>query len=167
LEASGSGADDNRDEVVMGSAVTPRSETTLFRPGAGSVRPWKRRSRQALGSAPAAEVAPELTVEQRVGRAAWRGVLIGLVAMAALGTGLGLATGYDMIESLGLGAFAAIWGGPGFGGMLGAILAYVRAEQREGAHSVLAIEQQSKPRRVARYRPPRGWEQSLAERAMR
>jgi hypothetical protein len=33
-----------------------------------------------------------------------------------------------MVDSLGLGAFAGVWGGPGFGGMLGAILAYARAE---------------------------------------
>ena len=81
-----------------------------------------------------AEIAPELTVDQRVGRAAWHGVLIGLVGMTALGTGLGLATGYDMIGSLGLGAFAGVWGGPGFGGMLGAVLAYAaRRAPRERA----------------------------------
>ena len=87
-----------------------------------------------------AENAPELTVDQRVGRAAWHGVLIGLVGMTALGTGLGLATGYDMIGSLGLGAFAGVWGGPGFGGMVGAVLAYARAEHRQSGHDVIAIE---------------------------
>jgi hypothetical protein len=115
----------------MSSAVAEVSETTLVRPRAGGVLRRSRRLRLAPARAGATEIAPELTVDQRVGRAAWRGVLVGLVAMTALATGLGLATGYDMIASLGLGAFAGVWGGPGFGGMLGAILAYLREEQRD------------------------------------
>lgn len=90
--------------------------------------------------ASAAEIAPELTVDQRIGRAAWHGVLVGLVAMSALGTGMGLAAGCALVDSLALGAFAGVWGGPGFGGMLGAILAYARAEHREDGHEVTAVE---------------------------
>jgi hypothetical protein len=134
------GADDNRDEVVMEAAVVRASETPLVRRGGGGVRPWKRGAREALGSASVAEIGPDLMVEQRIGRAAWRGVLIGLVGMSALGTGMGLATGFDMIDSLGIGAFAGVWGGPGFGGMLGATLAYVRTQGRQDGSDVIAIE---------------------------
>jgi hypothetical protein len=124
----------------MDAAVARRSETPLVRPGAGGVRPCKRYVREVIGSASPAEIAPDLTVDQHIGRAAVRGVLIGLVAMSALGTGMGLATGFDLIDSLGLGAFAGIWGGPGFGGMLGATLAYVRARDRQDERDVIAIE---------------------------
>ena len=72
-----------------------------------------------------------LTVDQRVGRGAAWGVLIGLVAMSLLGTGMGLVSGQAMTDSLAIGAFAGVWGGPGFGGMLGATLAYTRAERRQ------------------------------------
>jgi hypothetical protein len=130
----------NRDEVVMDAAAAGRSETALVRPGAGGVRPRKRHAREVLGSASPAEIAPDLTVDQRIGRAAVRGVLIGLVAMSAVGTGMGFAAGFDMMDSLGLGAFAGIWGGPGFGGMLGATLAYVRAQDRQDQRDVIAIE---------------------------
>ena len=126
----------------MGSAVAGASEITLVPPGAGGggVRLRSRRSVQASRATSAAAAAPELTVDQRVGRAAWRGVLVGLAGMTVLATGLGLATGFDLIDSLGLGAFAGVWGGPGFGGMLGAILAYVHAEDRAHEHDGVATE---------------------------
>jgi hypothetical protein len=130
----------NRDEVVMDAATAGRSDTALIRPGAGGVRLRKRHARDVLGSASPAEIAPDLTIDQRIGRAAVRGVLIGLVAMSALGSAMALATGFDMIDSLGLGAFAGIWGGPGFGGMLGATLAYVRAQDRQDQRDVIVIE---------------------------
>jgi hypothetical protein len=129
----------------MDAAVAGRSETPLVRPGAGGVRPREQHAHDFVGSASAAEIASDLTVDQRVGRAAVRGVLVGLVAMSALGTGMGLATGFDMIDSLGLGAFAGVWGGPGFGGMLGATLAYVRAE-RQHERDVIAIEAPARER---------------------
>ena len=124
----------------MDAAAAGRSETALVRPGVGWIPRRERHAREVLGSASAAEIAPGRTVDQRIGRAAVRGVLIGLVAMGALGTAMGLATGFDMIDSLGLGAFAGIWGGPGFGGMLGATLAYVRAQNRQDQRDVIAIE---------------------------
>ncbi len=109
----------------MDAAVATRSETPLVRPGAGN--------------ASGAEIAPGRTVDQRVGRAAALGALIGLVVMSALGTAMALATGFDMTDSLGLGVFAGVWGGPGFGGMLGATLAYVRAADRPDEPDVIAI----------------------------
>jgi hypothetical protein len=124
----------------MDAAVASRSETPRVRPGADGVRPRKRHAHEVLGSAAVPEIAPDLTVDQRIGRAAVRGGLIGLVAMSALGTGMGLATGFDVIDSLGIGAFAGIWGGPGFGGMLGATVAYVRAQDRPDEHDVSATE---------------------------
>jgi hypothetical protein len=42
--------------------------------------------------------------------------------------GLTLAAGMGAAAALGVGAFTAFWGGPGFGGMMGAVLHYSRTE---------------------------------------
>lgn len=53
-------------------------------------------------------------------RATLWGTLIGSVVVFVFGAGTALAAGGEPIDALGLGAFAAFWGGPGFGGMIGA-----------------------------------------------
>jgi len=112
----------------MDTSMAGRTETPPRPAGAGGTR------------TSTVEVVPGPTVEQRIGRAAVRGVVIGLVVMTALGTGMGLVTGFDLIGSLGIGAFAGFWGGPGFGGMLGATLAYVRAEGPEAQRAVIVLK---------------------------
>jgi hypothetical protein len=41
--------------------------------------------------------------------------------------------GTSFIDALGIGAFAALWGGPGFGGMAGGIYYVSREERRRAA----------------------------------
>lgn len=107
----------------MDASVPGRFETTQGPPSAGAAA-------VASASGP--------TADQRVARGAVWGILIGLVAMSALGTGMGLVTGQAMTDSLAIGAFAGFWGGPGFGGMLGATLAYTRAEARQDERDAVA-----------------------------
>jgi hypothetical protein len=61
------------------------------------------------------------TPARRLSTVLYVGVGIGLVAMFALGTAMSLVGGQSFVEAAGIGAFAGIWGGPGFGGMAGAI----------------------------------------------
>ncbi|MPY93450.1 MAG: hypothetical protein GEV08_10405 [Acidimicrobiia bacterium] len=56
-----------------------------------------------------------------------------LVIIAAVVLGVWLSTG-DLLESVGLGAFAAIWGGPGFGLMAGGAI-YALQEDRLAAEA--------------------------------
>lgn len=51
----------------------------------------------------------------------------GLITFAVTG-GITLLASHQVGPALGVGLFAAFWGGPGFGGMLGAVRASSRAE---------------------------------------
>jgi hypothetical protein len=55
------------------------------------------------------------------GRAAAIGAVIGSLVVLTTVTGLVLAAGAGVVSALGVGAFAALWGGPGWGGMIGAV----------------------------------------------
>lgn len=57
-----------------------------------------------------------------------KGSLVGFVAVFVLLGGMTLAVGMGIGAALGVGAFTAFWGGPGFGGMMGAVLHYSRNE---------------------------------------
>ena len=61
--------------------------------------------------------------------------IIGTILMLGIGIGISLAAGTSLIEALGIGGFAALWGGPGFGGMAGAIY-YVSREDRRSQGQV-------------------------------
>lgn len=74
--------------------------------------------------------------EGGVGRAAVRGGIIALVTVFAFATGIGLSAGFDLAGAVGLGLFAGFWGGPGFGGMLGATLHIIRAQGHEAPSPV-------------------------------
>jgi hypothetical protein len=81
----------------------------------------------ALDRAPVIEVAP---VVGDIGLV-WafvKGSLIGFVVLFALLGGLVFAVGLGAGVAVGVGLFTAAWGGPGFGGMLGAVLHYSKAE---------------------------------------
>jgi hypothetical protein len=62
-----------------------------------------------------------------LGHAILIGSLIGFVTVATVVVLIGLLAGWDARNAIGIGAFAGIWGGPGFGGMMGATLAGSRA----------------------------------------
>ena len=55
------------------------------------------------------------------GRAAATGAVIGYFVVLTIVTGIALAAGAGVVSALGVGAFAALWGGPGWGGMIGAV----------------------------------------------
>lgn len=67
--------------------------------------------------------------EGRIGRAALRGSIVGFVLFVVGAGGLGLLCGMGLGGALGLGVFTGLWGGPGFGGMFGAIMASERESQ--------------------------------------
>ena len=82
----------------------------------------------------------------RVGRAAVRGALAGFVVVFSVATAIGLNSGFNLAGSVGLGLFAGFWGGPGFGGMLGATLHIIWAQDLETA--VIRSSSSASPERV-------------------
>jgi hypothetical protein len=72
--------------------------------------------------------APSTSDDAGLARAFVRGSVVGSVAVFVLLGGLTLAAGMGAAAALGVGAFTAFWGGPGFGGMMGAVLHYSRTE---------------------------------------
>ena len=81
----------------------------------------------APGTAPSS-TAPSTSDDAGLARAFVRGSVVGSVAVFVLLGGLTLAAGVGAAAALGVGAFTAFWGGPGFGGMMGAVLHYSRTE---------------------------------------
>jgi hypothetical protein len=61
--------------------------------------------------------------EERVGRAAVIGGLIGIVVVTLAVWVLGVVSGLEALPALGLGMFVGSWGGFGFGAMLAASVA--------------------------------------------
>jgi hypothetical protein len=70
------------------------------------------------------------SVDSGMGRVLYTAGVIGTVVMLGIGIGISLVGGTSFIDALGIGAFAALWGGPGFGGMAGAIYYLSREERR-------------------------------------
>lgn len=58
--------------------------------------------------------------EAGIGRAAVKGAIIGYFAVLIIVAGIVLAAGAGLGVALAVGAYVAIWGGPGWGGMIGA-----------------------------------------------
>lgn len=68
------------------------------------------------------------TVEERAGRAAVIGGVIGIVVVTLAVWLLSVASGVEALPALGLGFFVGSWGGLGFGAMLAASVAGNRTE---------------------------------------
>jgi hypothetical protein len=83
-----------------------------------------RSAQTAVIAAPA-----ETSEDAGLFRAFVKGSIIGFVAVFVLLGGMILAVGMGIAAALGVGAFTAVWGGPGFGGMMGAILHDSRTER--------------------------------------
>lgn len=66
--------------------------------------------------------------EMRAGRWAAIGAAAGFLGVAGIVTLAGCITGMRIVGALGLGAFVALWGGAGFGFMMGGCLAITRQE---------------------------------------
>lgn len=60
--------------------------------------------------------------EHGIARAFVVGSIVGFVATFAVCGGIALACGSGAVAASGIGLFTAVWGGPGFGGMMGAVL---------------------------------------------
>ena len=63
-----------------------------------------------------------------IGHAVLRGSLVGFVIVATIAWLVARVAGYTTTDAFGVAAFAGLWGGPGFGGMMGATLAANRAQ---------------------------------------
>jgi hypothetical protein len=103
--------------------------TEVRNPTSSTVPVGEAREDEALREvvAPAAEQ----TAEQRIGRAAVRGALIGIAVAIPLFFVVGIITGAGTGAAVVLGLFCALWGGPGLGGMSGAVAAFAKEERRE------------------------------------
>jgi hypothetical protein len=79
--------------------------------------------------------APEAS-EAGIGRAAVKGAIIGYFAVLTIVAGIVLAAGAGLGVALAVGAYVAIWGGPGWGGMIGAQRCADRIadDERSAAH---------------------------------
>lgn len=53
-------------------------------------------------------------------RAFVRGSIIGAIGLFVFAAATAIFAGGEVVDALGLGAFCAFWGGPGFGGAIGA-----------------------------------------------
>ena len=76
-----------------------------------------------------------ITAESAALRGALIGTVIGFFVVGGFTVWVALNAGSTLIAAVGLGVFAGFWGGPGFGGMLGATLAVTRNEERTAATS--------------------------------
>jgi hypothetical protein len=93
-------------------------------------------TRAARASAPAPDAereipafAEDLAADRAlgIGHAVLRGCLIGFAIVAAIAWVIARLAGFSSMDALGVAAFAGMWGGPGFGGMMRATLAGSRA----------------------------------------
>lgn len=73
--------------------------------------------------------APE---EAGLGRAALLGSLAGLTVIGLVIAATAVAIGVDVVGALGLGAFVGVWGGVGFGLMVGGTFTLVRNTEKAG-----------------------------------
>ncbi len=71
----------------------------------------------------------DMTLGDGVGRGALIGAAVGFVVVAILVTMVGWLAGLAPVDSVGIGAVAAVWAGPGFGAMYGAIAILARDER--------------------------------------
>lgn len=77
-------------------------------------------------------VEPEPALRPGTGRAVLIGTVIGFFLVFGFSAGVGLAAGLTPVAAVALGAFTGVWGGPGFGGMMGFVLHESRHEGDAG-----------------------------------
>jgi hypothetical protein len=102
-------------------------EAQVVAPAVAVTRPTPQSSTPQPSTAP--PMAPPATSEEAGLIAAFvKGSIVGFVAVFVLLGGMTLAAGMGIAAALEVGAFTAFWGGPGFGGMMGAVLHHSRTE---------------------------------------
>ena len=97
----------------------------------GRPRADARRTRDGLVARESIDRAVEGTPEQRIGRAAVIGGVIGVAVMVPAVFVLGIVVGAGTAGAIGLALFCSFWGGLGLGGMWGAVAAFGQEERRE------------------------------------
>lgn len=70
---------------------------------------------------PAVSNHPPVNRSSSIGHAAVYGTVVGFVVILSIVSSVALAAGGGLMSALGVGAFAALWGGPGWGGIVGAV----------------------------------------------
>lgn len=68
----------------------------------------------------------QLPFEKQAGQYAIRGAISGFILVLVIVTGLNVWQGQTNAAALGVGVFVAVWGGSGFGAMMGAAVAAMR-----------------------------------------
>lgn len=85
-----------------------------------------------LPARPVAEpVVAASTRDPGLGRAFALGSAIGFVVVFLVYSGVAWVAGVTAVPAIAVGLFTAFWGGPGFGGMLGAVMFDERRKKRE------------------------------------
>jgi len=85
-------------------------------------------------------------VDPPAGRAGFHGALIGFALVTAAMTVVGLIGDLSLGGAIGLGVFVGVWGGVGFGAMLGATMCLARADdariaaEKTGASGQIPVE---------------------------
>lgn len=74
-------------------------------------------------------VVPEAEAERGLVRAFVIGSIVGFVAVFVVFAGVTFGVGMGLGAAIGVGIFTACWGGPGFGGMMGAVLHHSKADE--------------------------------------
>lgn len=115
-------------EVVAPEVEVPQPASL---PLSTAQQPLESSAQQPLASSAQQPLASSVDGDGGLARAFVRGSVVGSVVVFLLLGGLALATGAGLGPAVGVGAFTAFWGGPGFGGMMGAVLHYSR---NEGQH---------------------------------
>lgn len=62
-----------------------------------------------------------------------RGAVIGFITVGIGVTLLAMWAGHELPQAAAMGLMVAVWGGTGFGAMVGGTIAFLRAEDRERA----------------------------------
>ncbi|MFV0257440.1 MAG: hypothetical protein ACK5PP_03185 [Acidimicrobiales bacterium] len=106
---------------TVAAADTDPTGTTSEEPtppdGHEPARPGKATTRSGPRSVPVVADATDTGLLRAFGT----GSAVGFLAVGALATAMSLYADMDLVPALGVAAFAGFWGGPGFGGTLGAV----------------------------------------------
>ena len=75
------------------------------------------------------------TAEPNLGRSAVIGYVVGFFFVAIAITAIGTLSGWGFVNSLGLGTFVGVWGGGGFGFMMGGTIPLARHVDAQASRS--------------------------------
>jgi hypothetical protein len=107
----------------------------------------------ADGTAPSPGHRPAGLGDAGIGRAAIAGAAVGYVVALTIVATILVVAGAGLLPALGVGAFVAIWGGPGFGGMVAA-QRYADRIADEERRDRAAAEMTNRPVAVRAMAPP-------------